>query len=102
MFLSREPKTDRQDVRDASTSPKKKWAGFLAFALQTWNAKLGKAGRRTVHLATPDTRLAFRVVVADLPEDVQEQLFPSPTNTTGHVQDPHFLYTRIKASTAKF
>ncbi len=44
-----------------------------------------------------------RAASADLPDWVREWVFPSPTSATGHVQDPHHLYTRIgKAGGAKF
>ena len=39
----------------------------------------------------------------DYPEHVHDWVFPSPTSTTGHVQDPHHLYARIsEAGGAKF
>ena len=39
----------------------------------------------------------------DYPEHVRDWVFPSPTSTTGHVQDPHHLYARIsEAGGAKF
>ena len=39
----------------------------------------------------------------DLPENIRDWVFPSPTRATGHVQDPHRLYARIgKAGGAKF
>ncbi len=39
----------------------------------------------------------------NIPAGVREWVFPSPTSSTGHVQDPHHLYARIsKAGGAKF
>ena len=44
-----------------------------------------------------------RAATTDLPEDVREWVFLSPTSATGHVQDPHHLYARIgKAGGVKF
>ena len=40
---------------------------------------------------------------ADLPANIRDWVFPSPTSATGHVQDPHHLYARIsEAGGAKF
>ena len=40
---------------------------------------------------------------SNLPPSVRDWVFPSATSATGHVQDPHHLYSRIsKAGGAKF
>ena len=65
--------------------------------------------KTSVPLELPITRqltavLDRRRAAADnLPAGVREWVFPSPTSSTGHVQDPHHLYARIsKAGGAKF
>ena len=44
-----------------------------------------------------------RAASDSLSAGVREWVFPSPTSSTGHIQDPHHLYERIsKAGGAKF
>ena len=62
-----------------------------------------------VPLELPITRqlsailLHRRAAAENMPADVRERVFPSPTSATGHIQDPHHLYRRIsEAGGTKF